>query len=380
MNLFFVNPRQAVNAARGGTVGPITSTNIQAEATVQVLVHGPAQLAGCLPRLEAYFARRGRQPLSRHPAWPLVLQRGLGHTPYCLEAVADGQTRGFLALGYVRSLLFGRFLVSLPYLNYGGPLADDEAKARLLIDGATQLAQERRVRYLELRHEHLIKHPALTERRCDKVHMRLALPKTVSELWDGLEAKVRNQVRKAQKNALTVAWGRHDCLTAFYDVFSHNMRDLGTPAYGRSLFRSILDQFGERAELCVVRSGDRPVAAALLLHGQDVTEVPSASSLRQFNSTNANMLMYWHLLERTVQRGQGVFDFGRSTADSNTYRFKKQWGAEPAAAEWQYQDRTGSLGQMRTDNPRYQRMIARWKRLPLSVARLLGPWIARGIP
>jgi hypothetical protein len=111
-----------------------------------------------------------------------------------------------------------------------------------------------------------------------------------------------------------------------------------------------------------------------------VTEVPSASSLRSYNPTCANMLMYWSLLERAVERGQDVFDFGRSTPDSGPYRFKKQWGASPAPAEWQYALRAGGLQAARPDNPRYRRLIALWRRLPVRLTRLLGPAIVRGIP
>ena len=122
------------------------------------------------------------------------------------------------------------------------------------------------------------------------------------------------------------------------------------------------------------------MAAALLLHGWGITEVPSASSLREFNPTCANMLMYWHLLERSVQRQQAFFDFGRSSEDSPTFRFKKQWGALPAQAEWQYSLRAGSVSDMRPDNPRYQRLIRLWQRLPVRLTRWLGPWVVRGIP
>ena len=92
------------------------------------------------------------------------------------------------------------------------------------------------------------------------------------------------------------------------------------------------------------------------------------------------MLLYWHLLERAVARGQDVFDFGRSTKDSGPYRFKKQWGAAPARAEWQYYLRSGQVGVGRSDNPRYQRLIRLWQRLPVSLTRLIGPAIVRGIP
>src|SRR5262249_10928622 len=99
-----------------------------------------------------------------------------------------------------------------------------------------------------------------------------------------------------------------------------------------------------------------------------------------FNPSCANMLMYWHLLERAVRRGQGVFDFGRSTKGSGTFKFKEQWGALPAPAEWQYYLRNGTVGDMRPDNPHYQRLIRLWRRLRVSVPRLLGPPIVRGIP
>jgi hypothetical protein len=122
------------------------------------------------------------------------------------------------------------------------------------------------------------------------------------------------------------------------------------------------------------------VAGALLLHGWGVTEVPSASSLRSHNHTCANMLMYWHLLERAVQRGQDVFDFGRSSQDSPTLRFKKQWGAAPASSEWQFYVRKGEPGGMQKESPRYRRVIRLWQRLPVALTRLIGPAIVRGIP
>lgn len=341
--------------------------------------HGK-QLMDRLPHLEAFALRGERVALSRHPRWLRVLEQGLRHTPYVLEAFDGERTTGMLPLAFVHSFLFGRFLVSLPYLNSNGVLAEDEATRRMLIDAAVELADELKVRHLELRHEQAVEHPALTGQLTSKVHMRLALPDFPGPLWEKLSAKVRNQVRKGEKSGLTVAWGGLDLLPEFYDVFSRNMRDLGTPVYGQGLFRAILTQFADAAELCVVRAEHRPAAAALLLHGKGVSEVPSASSLREFNSTCANMLMYWNLLDRAVQREQSVFDFGRSTVDSNTYRFKKQWGAVAEPAVWQYYSRRGSVGDLRPDNPRYQRLIRWWQRLPVGLTRWIGPPIVRGIP
>jgi FemAB-related protein (PEP-CTERM system-associated) len=158
------------------------------------------------------------------------------------------------------------------------------------------------------------------------------------------------------------------------------MRDLGTPVYSRALFRSALRTFPGDAELCVVRADGQPAAAALLLHGRGVTEVPSASCLRAYNQVCANMFMYWQLLDRAVSRGQQVFDFGRCTRDGGTFRFKKQWGARPEPATWQYYARQGQPSDVRPENPRYQRLIRIWQKLPVSVTRMIGPAIVRGIP
>lgn len=346
----------------------------------EVRSHRRADLAQQLPRFSAYIGQGKPFPLSRHPAWLVVLERGMRHVPYCLEVVEGDQTRGILALAYVQSLLFGRFLVSLPYLNYGGVIADDNLAARLLIDHAIQLADQLEVRYLELRHESVVPHAALMPRSSPKYQMRLPLPPTAGQLWDQLPATVRNRVRKAQKNGLTVGWGGQELLRDFYAVFSRNMRDLGTPVYSCSLFRGVLEQLPERAEFCVVRAGTRPVAAALLLHGWGISEVPSASSVRCYNHTNANMLMYWHMLERAIQRRQAIFDFGRCSPESGTFRFKKQWGAIPKQAEWQVYARNGCIPDLSPANPRFDWAIRLWRRLPLCLARLIGPRIVRGIP
>ncbi len=359
---------------------PVSRPLQLARPPIRVQTHGAGEITGSFARWSAY-ANRGEQVApSRDPAWLRVIEMALGQTPYCLEALRGEATCGLLPLVSMRSRLFGRFLVGMPYLNTGGVLADDDAAERMLVDAAIELADRLDVRYLELRHERPVEHPALAHRMAEKVHMRLELPDTPGTLWDQLAAKVRNQVRKGQKSGLTVCWGGAELLGDFYAVFSENMRDLGTPVYGRSLFRAVLDQFPEQSELCVVRVGKRPAAGALLLHGKGVSDVPSASSLRFFNPLNVNMLMYWHLLERAIQRRQRIFDFGRSTRDSNTFRFKKQWGATPSPSEWQYYIRKGAVGEMRPDNPKYQRLIRVWQRLPVFLTRWVGPVIVRGIP
>lgn len=330
---------------------------------------------------DQYLVSKGVDGFHSRSQWLNVLERGLHHEPISLQATRGGKVTGVLALAHIQSRLFGKFMVSLPYINSSGIVADDDQSATALIERAIQIADALDVRFLELRNETEFRHDKLTTAANGKVHMRLALPDTVDAMWSSIKSKVRSQIRKAQRNDdLTMHWGGLDLLDEFYDIFCRNMRDLGTPPFSRDLFRALVDVFEDAAEFCTVRLDGRPIAAGLLIHGPGSTEVPSASSLREFNSTNANMLMYWHLLARTIERGQQTFDFGRSTLNAGTFNFKKQWGAEPHPAVWQYYVREGSAKDMRPDNGKFGLMIRAWQKLPVWVTRLIGPTIVRGIP
>ena len=63
--------------------------------------------------------------------WRAVIERVFGHQCLYLAARdADGALHGVLPLVRVRSAVFGHYLVSMPFLNYGGPLGTGEATCR----------------------------------------------------------------------------------------------------------------------------------------------------------------------------------------------------------------------------------------------------------
>ena len=314
------------------------------------------------------------------PRWLVALKCGLGHRGYLIRAREDGKTIGEIPLVFVKGPIFGKFLCSLPYINTGGAWALNDETCSALIDRACDLADSLDVRYLELRHEKSFSHAKLNFERSDKVHMRLSLPDSDEALDKSFKSKLRSQIRKSVSHNHSVKWGSHNALDDFYSIFAVNMRDLGTPVFPRQLFAAILSEFGDEAELCIVENGGKPVAGALLVHSNGTTEVPSASSLRSWNPKGANMFMYRQLLARAIRRGSHTFDFGRSSVDSGTYKFKTQWGAKPHPAIWQYYVRKGSADEMRPDSDRNQKLVKIWQRLPVWLTKIIGPPIVRGIP
>lgn len=309
-------------------------------------------------------------------AWREVLTRSFGHEALYLVARRDAQVTGVLPLIEIRSLLFGRFLTALPFVNYGGIVADSEDAARALVARSESLAQSRGCRHVELRHVQR-RLPDLPCRQ-HKVTMLLDL---APGMWDALDRKVRNQIRKAEKSGLIAERGGAHLLDDFYAVYARNMRDLGTPVYARRFFAEVLRAFPDRAVLTVVRLRGRPVAAGLSYRTGAVVEVPWASSVREFNSLCPNHLLYWRTIDTAVADGCRTLDFGRSTPGEGTFAFKAQWGASPVPLHWEYVVLDGEgLPDQSPKNPKFQTAIAVWQRLPLWVANLAGPHIVRGIP
>lgn len=299
-------------------------------------------------------------------------------TDYLAAVDTAGEWRGVLPLVQLESALFGRYMVSLPFVNYGGLLAHDRDVSRMLVEHAGELAGRRALSHVEFRHtERELDLPV----RTDKVAMLLELPPSADALAKSLGSKRRSQINRPRRENPEVIFGGAELLPEFYAVFSRNMRDLGTPVYAVSMFADILGRFPHDAELAVIRVAGEPAAAGFLLCSGERMEIPWASTRREYNRISINMLLYWEVIVRAIGKGLRLFDFGRSTVDSGTYRFKRQWGAEPRQLTWHYWLQKGrEIPQLNPGNRKYRLAISAWKRLPLGVANALGPLIVKHLP
>ena len=328
---------------------------------------------------DAFVARHAHASAYLYSGWPRLIGRAFGHDVHLLAADRGGAIAGVLPLVIMRSRLFGRFVISLPFLNAGGLLADDADAGDALVAAAVRVAQRAQASYLELRHTSRLR-PDLLERR-HRVAMALGLQDTVDHQWQVLDRKVRNQVRKAEKSGLTAASGGADLLDEFYGVFSRNMRDLGTPVFPIALFREAVATYPELTTVACVYKGQQPIAAAIVHRRGEWAEVIWASALREFSSLCANVFLYWQLIRSAIGHGCRTFEFGRCAPGEGTFHFKRQWGAEPQPLVWEYWTKSGAIDfDASPRNPRYSRAVAAWRHLPLSVTTAIGPRIVRSIP
>ncbi len=319
-------------------------------------------------------------------AWRGIIQRSLHHRPLYLIARQEETVTGLLPLIDVRSRLFGRSLVSLPFLNGGGIVANDPSTAQALLTKASEIIRHGGFRYGELRQRHALDQQAeALSCRQHKVAMRLALGDDPDALFQRFKGKLRSQIRRPGKagaeaqiiNGSNVVAKDID---AFYQVFAENMRDLGTPVFPRLLFEETIRGFEERAWLVLVWMDNHPAAAGLMVGAGASIEMIWASSLRCFNRISVNMLLYWEAMRTALSNGYQYFDFGRCSPESPTYRFKAQWGAEPIALHWYYRKGTGEIPDVSADNPKFKAAVRTWQFLPIALANRLGPLVARSLP
>ena len=313
-------------------------------------------------------------------AWKDVIERSFKQRAYYWIAENDaGEVTGVLPAVRLKSVFFGDFIVSLPYFNYGGPCAVDSASHAALVATAIETAKAEGVEHIEFRCQR--SQDMGLAIKTSKVSMRLALPPDSEVLWNSFSSKLRSQIRRPLKEGMRVALGRVDLLDDFYEVFAINMRDLGTPVYPKRFFRNMLESFSETSSICAVYSGAKPVAAGFLIGFKDTLEIPWASSLRDYNRYGPNMILYWTVLKSACEQGYRLFDFGRSTPEEGTYRFKEQWGALPMPLYWCYwMSRGGELPELNPHNPKYAMAIRAWKRLPVLLTKWIGPSLVKNLP
>lgn len=324
------------------------------------------------------LAQSGFTHFHRH-GWQGVIESVFGHECLYLAArTREGQLAGILPLVRVRSLLFGHFLVSMPFLNYGGPLGSSAAIEALAALAASE-AERSRAALAELRSRVPLPIGLPVSHR--KITVTLGLPTSVDALHKGFEAKLRSQVRRPLKEGVSVRFGG-DQVDGFFDVFSRHMRDLGTPTLPKRFFEAIAQHFPEDAWFGTAWLAGRPVACGAGFRWGGEFEMTWASSLRQHSRIAPNMLLYAAFMERSIAEGLRVFNFGRCTAGSGTHRFKRQWGGvdEPL---WWYQWTPDGRREPATPSPeqaKYRWAPALWRQLPLGLSRWIGPRIVRMIP
>lgn len=313
--------------------------------------------------------------------WSRAVAAGCGQINHTLLAErADGSLAGLVPLTEIRSPLFGRALVSNGFAVGGGILAEGAAALPALADAAWALAQRLNCPTLELRGGPLVGDDWQVD---TDTYLGFTRPLAASDDAEllAIPRKQRAEVRKALDADLTVSVGQgRDDLRAHYAVYAESVHNLGTPVFPAALFRAVLQEFGESADILTVRHKRGAVASVLNLYFNGTVYPYWGGGSFAARGLRANDRMYFALMAHARAKGCTRFDFGRSKAGTGPAAFKKNWGFEGVPLTYGKRAAPGeAVREINPLDPRYARKVELWKKLPLWVANLVGPHISRGL-
>lgn len=329
---------------------------------------------------DSYVLRHPKGTFFHQIGWKNVVERSFRHKSYYLIGESqDREIMGVFPLFSIKSILFGRSMVSLPFATFGGILAENEKVQQALFDKAVHLTHDKDLDYLEVRTE---------EGNLGNLVVKDLYYGFQKELFPGDEEnlnaiprKTRRMVRQGMKNELYAQLGGIELLTPFYELFAFSYHGFGTPVFSKKYLRNLLEEFKDQISILIVGKDHRPLSGVLSFYFKDQVIPYYSGASNESREFAANDYLYWVLMRDAANRGYRIFDFGRSKKDTGPFDFKRHWGFEPRALPYQYYlNNIHELPNISPANPRYQKKIELWKKLPLWATKILGPQIVRYIP
>lgn len=304
--------------------------------------------------------------------WKKVMQEAFGFKTFYLLEKNGGSVTGILPLALVKRPLFGPALISSPLCVHGGGLGNCAA----LEEAAAKKALSLGVKYLELRG------PAQGTQNMASSSTFFNFQRTLSNSHDenlkAIPRKQRAEVRKGIAANLETKTDQN--VDLFYKIYATSVRNLGTPVFPKKYLKALIDTFGDAVEIMTVSSQGQPLTSVFSFKYKDRMIPYYGGGLPAARDHSAYPYMYWKLMERSVDNGFRVFDFGRSMRDSGAFAFKSNFGFEPEPLPYHYHlVKAESVPDINPDNPRNKFLISTWKKLPLPVANVVGPILYKAI-
>ena len=312
-------------------------------------------------------------------AWGKAVHKSMGHSLYYLYVEDKGEIVAVLPLIHVKSMLFGNSLISKGFSIGGGPLFNNSEALSLLDEEAIKIATDLGADNIEYRQMTRC-HDDWPVKLDTYSTFRKELSADNEENMLTIPRKQRAMVRKGIKFELTYEIDQQ--VDRLYHLYALSVRNLGTPVFPKSLFKELKNEYGDDCEILTVISPEGEAISSVMSFYFKGEVVPyyggGGLSARKYA---ANDFMYWSLMEHSVDKHQTtLFDFGRSKNGTGAFKFKKNWGFEPTPLEYEYYLKDGGeIPEINPLNPKYQLMIKIWQKLPLPIAKIIGPLVAKSL-
>jgi len=324
--------------------------------------------------------------------WGSILCKTYRYARHYIVVRMDRNIVGAFPLLYVKSMIFGKRLISLPFVEYAGPILSrdiDPSIAELVLkrlwDYTYTLTRKLKAEYTEIRHPPSFLSSiflSLGFKALQRhVAFRVDLTKGESELWKNMDKKSRNSLRKAMKTGMGIEEVNLDGLAQYYDLYLETLKRLGSPPHSFDFFLNVVDAFKQAGLLRMTLAvyDDKPIAGVMVFCFKDTLYWFGNVADRRYRNLNPTNLLLWDTMQFGMKNNFRVFDLGETRReDKGIYHFKRGWGGSEANLE----DFVFSPKHVELPNPNQRKYVFLsriWSMMPKALARRLGPRVISGI-
>ncbi len=315
-------------------------------------------------------------------SWLNLVHQMYGYKTYRYAVLQDLHPVAALGLVEIKHPVFGHYLATAPFGSYGG-FAFETSEARdLLLDEARRLAEEIKAEYISIRFDEGASSPPDNWLQSPNYFTYLIdLPRDSETLLKTFSSDHRNHVRKSLKKGFTIRFGHLDLLDDIYEALAKSMHELGSPYHSKSYLLKMVELLGNTLEFAVMYNPTGKISGGgVFIYQGDTIFNLHANILRHARSTYGGEFLYWSVIDRAIQKGLKTFDLGRSLIGSGNEVFKVKWSPrKQLLAYWYWLAPDHELPSLNQKNPKFQLVIAIWKRLPAFIVRAIGPYLIRGL-
>ncbi|MEK6753366.1 MAG: GNAT family N-acetyltransferase [Chloroflexota bacterium] len=315
-------------------------------------------------------------------SWLNLVHEIYGYKTHRFAAFKNSQAIAALGLVEINHPIFGHYLATAPFGSYGGFAFETPAARNVLLDEARRLAEDIKAEYISIRFDEVASSPPDNWSQSPNYFTYLIdLPTDSNDLLKTFSSDHRNHVRKSLKKGFQIRFGHLNLLDDIYEALAKSMHELGSPYHSKIYLRKMAELLGDTLEFAVLYNAQGKISGGgVFIYQGDTVFNLHANILRHARSTYAGEFLYWSVIQRGIQKGLKTFDLGRSLVGSGNEIFKMKWSPrKQLLAYWYWLAPGHELPSLNQKNPKFQLVIAIWKRLPAFIVRAIGPYLIRGL-
>lgn len=227
---------------------------------------------------------------------------------------------------YFPLMIKGTGLISVPFFEYGGIVADDWTKSEI-ISTCRQILDKTKTDYIEIHGGGEKERLFFVEKKMYQTAIK-ELPRKLDQLWNSITYQAQKTVTQARKFKVTAKIASTiDLKDVFYPMYVKWMKSFGSPIHPLKYFYLLQKYYGNDFCLVITQKDNLPLACLLGIRKDKVLNLLSSPCLEMAKKLRANDLAHYYLMTWAVKHKIKYFDFGPVRYEGQRH-YKEKWGVE----------------------------------------------------